>query len=189
MKSYAKSWILKASLIVIFIVIDLLSKYFLQRYFETGGDVIVVIRDFFNLEYVKNTGVAFGMFKNNVVASLIFPVIFLVVFVVYDVLCKTNKITYIFGFSLIISGAIGNLYDRIILKFVRDFFAIRIFPFVFNFADACVTIGFVLIVVSLLIDIVKKDKVRANQDKPVKENKDELSDNKKNTNEGEANEQ
>ena len=63
MKSYAKSWILKIGLIIGFLVIDLLSKYFLQRYFETGGDIVVIIKEFFTLEYVKNTGVAFGMFN------------------------------------------------------------------------------------------------------------------------------
>lgn len=188
MKSYAKSWILKIGLIIGFVLIDLLSKYFLQRYFETGGDVIVIIKDFFSLEYVKNTGVAFGMFKNNVVASLIFPIIFLVVFVVYDVLCKSKRKTYIFGFSLIIAGALGNLYDRIILKFVRDFFAVKIFPFVFNFADACVTIGFILIVISLIIDISKKENSKNNQEILTEENEVLLSEDSK-TNKGGADEQ
>ena len=158
MKSYAKSWIVKGILIIAFFAIDLLSKYFLQKHFENGGESIVVIKNFFNLEYVKNSGVAFGMFQNSIVASLLFPIIFLVAFVVYDVLCKGKKMPYIIGFSLIIAGALGNLYDRIILKFVRDFFAMSIFPFVFNFADACVTIGFIMIMIVLIFDIAKGDK-------------------------------
>ena len=172
MKSYGKSWILKGSLIVVFLVIDLLSKYFLQKHFESGGESIVVIKNFFNLEYVKNTGVAFGMFKNSVVASLIFPIIFLVAFAVYDVVCKGKKMPYVVGFSMIIAGAIGNLYDRIILKFVRDFFAINIFLFVFNFADACVTIGFVLVMIVLIVEIIKGENKKAEEKKFKKDAKD-----------------
>lgn len=171
MKSYAKSWIVKSILIVVLVGLDLLSKYLLQQYFENGGEPIVVINNFFNLEYVQNTGVAFGMFKNSVVASLVFPIIFLLAFVAYDILCKTNKKTYIVAFSLIIAGAIGNLYDRIILKFVRDFFAVKIFPFVFNFADACVSIGFVMLVVVFILDIIKSDKQKKNNVKIKNENK------------------
>ena len=158
MKSYAKSWILKASLILGFLAIDLVSKYLLQSYFDNGGEVVRVIPKVFNLEYVKNTGISFGMFKESVVASLILPILFLCVFGVYDAIGKEKKLLYSFGFSMIVAGALGNLYDRILLKFVRDFFAFSFFPFVFNCADACITIGFVLVVVNYVITLSKKEK-------------------------------
>ncbi len=166
MKSYAKSWILKGILIIVFVAMDLITKFVLQKHFDDGGDVIKIIPNIFSLEYLKNTGISFGLFKGSKVASLILPILFLCVFVAYDIFTKEKKICYSIGFSLIIGGAIGNLYDRIVLKFVRDFFAFSFFPFIFNIADACICVGFVLIVIHLLISIFKpkkEDKAQINE--------------------------
>lgn len=55
------------------------------------------------------------------------------------------------GLALVLSGAIGNLIDRVALGYVRDFIAFDFINFpVFNFADSCITVGAVLLVVSVL---------------------------------------
>ena len=61
---------------------------------------------------------------------------------------------------LIIGGGIGNLIDRIFYGYVVDYLSISFFPPVCNFADYCITIGAVLMVIYLLFfsDFIKKDK-------------------------------
>lgn len=55
------------------------------------------------------------------------------------------------GLALVLSGAIGNLIDRVALGYVRDFIAFDFMNFpVFNFADSCITVGAVLLIVSVL---------------------------------------
>ena len=53
------------------------------------------------------------------------------------------------GLAVLLAGAVGNLIDRATLGYVIDFFEIRGFP-VFNVADACVTVGAVLIIIHAL---------------------------------------
>ena len=70
---------------------------------------------------------------------------------------KLNKInTYLY--SLVISGIVGNLIDRIIRGYVVDFIGIRLFSYnfpIFNFADLYIVIG-----VLLFIIIGDKDEIR-----------------------------
>ena len=58
---------------------------------------------------------------------------------------------------LIIGGGIGNLIDRIFLGYVVDYIQVSFFPPIFNFADCCVTVGTVLLMVHILFFLDKKD--------------------------------
>lgn len=136
-----KSYIFFASIVVLGVVIDLLTKILFEKYFVGGGKEIVVIPNFFSFTYVKNTGAAFGIFGESTWALSIASVFFVGVFVTYDIFYHSNNLWYVFGISMLISGAIGNLVDRVFLGYVRDFINIEIFPFVFNFADALITFG------------------------------------------------
>ena len=64
---------------------------------------------------------------------------------------KENYNKYeIIGYSLLLSGAIGNLIDRIIYGYVIDYLDFRILGYnypIFNFADMCIVIGLVLIII------------------------------------------
>jgi len=135
------SYIVILIIFVISIVLDLVTKVLIQNYFEAGNDSIHVIKGFFEITYLKNTGAAYGMFSDNTIMLTIVSIAMVIVFVVYDIFNHSNNILYILGFSFIISGAIGNMIDRIFLGYVRDFISIRLFNFVFNIADIFVTFG------------------------------------------------
>ena len=104
---------------------------------------------YFWLTYVENTGAAFGMFQNGN-ALLIVVMIAVITFIVWSWrdIAHYGKIAQ-WGGVLILTGAIGNLYDRITLGFVVDFLDFRVWP-VFNVADSCITVGAVLVGISLL---------------------------------------
>ncbi|NFD20214.1 signal peptidase II [Clostridium botulinum] len=115
---------------------------------------MVVIKNLFTFSYLENRGAAFGIFQNRLIfLSLITAIVILgvVYFIVkYKPTSKLLKISL----SLIISGAIGNLIDRIYYKFVVDFIMLHYkdvyyFP-TFNVADMLVVIGTVLLAIYIL---------------------------------------
>jgi len=124
------------------IVLDQLTK-FLVRIFLTKGQSIALIPNILHLSYIQNTGSAFGLLQNTVPLLIWFSVIVLgLIFFFYD---KINFIPR----ALLIAGIIGNLIDRIFLKFVVDFIDFRIWP-VFNVADSCLTIGAIMLVIFII---------------------------------------
>ena len=82
---------------------------------------------------------------------IVLPVIVLVGITVYTYLDKSLDKTSIIGFSLIIGGGIGNIFDRIVYGSVTDFLYLNFEFFktgIFNIADLSVTIGMILIFIS-----------------------------------------
>lgn len=156
--SKKKSYIIFAVVIVLGIVIDLVSKVLFANYFEAGGKDITVIPNFFYFTYVKNTGAAFGIFGESTVALTIVSVIFVALFVLYDIFYHSNNMWYVLGWSMLVSGAIGNFIDRIFLGYVRDFVSIELFSFVFNIADVLITFGVICFGVYLLFYGFREDK-------------------------------
>ncbi len=105
---------------------------------------------YFWLTYVENTGAAFGMFQNGN-ALLIAVMIAVIAFIVWSWkdISRYGAVAQ-WGGVLILTGAVGNLYDRITLGFVVDFLDFRVWP-VFNVADSCITVGAVLVGLGLLL--------------------------------------
>lgn len=137
--------------IVVFILIliaDQISKSILFSNLYLG-ESIPVIPNIFHITMVYNTGIAFGLFKNQTVlfSAVSFFVIALIIFSILDQR-KRKEVSYveIFALYLILSGAIGNLIDRFRLGFVVDFLDFRVWP-VFNIADSAITIGVILILI------------------------------------------
>lgn len=144
--------------IILFIVglvlIDQVSKLLVVNYLS---DKIVLINNFFSLDYVKNTGAAFGFFSGNIF-FLVLITLALVIYLIYELKQNIDKKFNLVFIILIISGAIGNLIDRVFRGFVVDFISFILFnnqmP-VFNIADIFVTCG----VAGLIFVIFKEEKV------------------------------
>ena len=134
-----------ASLLIVLVTLglDQWTKWAIERSISLNESV-EMIKHFFYLTYVQNTGAGFSMFALAAILYMFF---------------KTEDSRYQICLSLVFSGAIGNFIDRMALGYVRDFFSFYIFgyPFpVFNVADICITIGIVLILVSMFIDDKKE---------------------------------
>jgi signal peptidase II len=134
-------------LLIIFLTgIDQLSKwYFYTNRFQYDG--FVVIKDFFYLTYLENRGAAFGVLQNFRWAFIILTIVAVSIMIWYFI--KNNNIVFRISMAFLISGAIGNLIDRLLRGFVVDF--LDFFPFgydfpIFNFADICVNIGAFLLI-------------------------------------------
>ncbi|MBL7158279.1 MAG: signal peptidase II [Candidatus Omnitrophica bacterium] len=136
-------------LAIIIAVTDQASKFFISSNLNLN-EPVPVIQNFFHLALVHNTGVAFGLLKNS---TLFFAGISLVavLFIIFYLTRRTDKnFTFKLGLTMILGGAIGNLIDRVRLGYVIDFLDFLVWP-VFNIADSCITIGAVLILVSIFI--------------------------------------
>ncbi|CEO10476.1 lipoprotein signal peptidase [[Clostridium] sordellii] len=136
-------------IIIGLIAIDQISKYLAVNYLANIGS-IPIIKNIFHLTYVENRGAAFGMFQNN---QIIFIVVAIAacVFGLYYLYKKDLNILGKSSIILIISGALGNLIDRIRLGFVVDYFDFRvIWDYVFNVADVFVVVGTILLCVYII---------------------------------------
>ncbi|MBF0569541.1 MAG: signal peptidase II [Candidatus Omnitrophica bacterium] len=124
------------------ILLDRLTKIFFSTLLHLN-ESWPIIRKVFHFTLVHNTGIAFGLFKNNGFVFFIVPAIAIALLAYniyyYHKFGELDRI-YIIAFSLILGGAIGNLVDRISLGYVVDFIDFRIWP-VFNIADSAITIG------------------------------------------------
>ena len=143
-------------IIIVGLVLDLVTKWLFAEYFANGASDIIVIANFFKFTFVKNTGAAYGMFGDSTLTLTIISVLFVVGFMIYDYFNHSNDIFYVLGISFIISGAIGNMVDRIFLGYVRDFVNISLFNFVFNIADVLITFGVIFFIIYLLMTIIKE---------------------------------
>jgi signal peptidase II len=102
--------------------------------------------------YVQNTHGAFGMFGNSPVLLIVLALLVLAVFTYAfrDAVRRSSLVRIAFG--MIVGGAIGNIVDRFQHRWVVDFIDFRtIWPNVFNVADACITVGVGLLVLSQLV--------------------------------------
>jgi len=133
------------------VLVDRLTKNFFAGFLGLN-ESIAVFPHFLYFSLVHNTGIAFGFFKDCGAVFIIIPVI-LTGLLIYNVYYYRHSPTlsrlYIVAFSLILGGAIGNLYDRIFLGYVIDFIDFRVWP-VFNVADSAITIGAALILLKCI---------------------------------------
>lgn len=135
-------------IVIIWLVLDQVSKYYVMNHFAIGESVSV-IQNVFHLTYIINRGAAFGMLANQRWFFLVVAFILIVVYAIYHKKVNRGPISLRIGSALLISGAIGNGIDRYVLHGVVDFFDFRIWP-IFNVADIGICVGVACIIYHLL---------------------------------------
>ena len=127
--------------------------FFLDRYskilvLQKISENSYYVNNYLNLDLLWNTGIGFGLLSSNssFLYNSITVVIALVIIFLIIISLKSDKFEKI-TFSLIIGGAIGNFYDRVIFKAVPDFIDFHYHDlhwFTFNLADIFISIGIIL---------------------------------------------
>jgi len=134
------------------VFLDRISKSFFSDILSLG-ESIPVVRNVLHMTLVHNTGIAFGMLKNQGVVFIVIPIVAIVLlgYNIYYYKNNDEKLSrlYIIAFSMILGGAFGNLIDRILYGYVIDFIDLRIWP-VFNVADSAITVGAVIIAIKCI---------------------------------------
>ncbi len=146
-------------LIVSIIILDQVTKIYVYNNFYLGESV-PVIKGFFNLTYVRNSGAAFGMggsFANWIRYSLFLalPVVACIWIVALMVKSMEESVLLSVAYAMILGGAIGNLIDRFRLDFVVDFFDFYIGKHhfaTFNVADSAISIAAALLILDYFLN-------------------------------------
>ena len=132
---------------------DRISKILTLKYLAGVGSIEVT--PFFRLTYVENTGAAFGSFKNgNLYLALISAAVLFIMFKWKAEVDRLGRCASL-GFIFIVAGALGNMYDRLALGFVVDYFDFIIWP-VFNVADSFICVGAGLVMLGVFKDWKRK---------------------------------
>lgn len=142
------------SLVILNIILDQLSKFWIRGNVAPYND-INIIADYFIITNVENSGAFLGLGSDfsPVIKSILLlalPVGVLVTVLVYVFKDKSIDKLSLIGYSSIIGGGIGNIYDRFLYGSVTDFLFIDLGGVfktgIFNIADLSVTTGMILII-------------------------------------------
>ena len=137
-------------LIAVIVALDQWSKWAIKTSFNLYQSK-PVIQDLLHFTYVTNDGMAFGLSFPGGKHVLLIMTILLTGFIVGFLWKEKNGHPLIkYGLALILSGAIGNLIDRLLYGKVVDFLDLMIGNFhwyIFNIADSSVTIGMILFII------------------------------------------
>lgn len=151
---------IKGSLfVVVLFLIDIISKYYIESILEVS-ESIVIIKNFFSITYALNTGAAFSILEGNMIFFYTVSVIGLVFMAFLYKSSKKNIEKYFV--LMMVAGTLGNLYDRILFQYVRDFLDFIIFGYdyaIFNFADTFLVTGVVLYIGSSIYDEMLKGRI------------------------------
>ena len=145
-----RAWsLLIAALVFAF---DRVTKVLIERYVSVW-DTHNVIPGFFDIVHTKNRGAAFGMFAegNSEIRTFLLIGVSLVVLLFISALLlqparagfSGSRLTMA-GLSLVLGGAMGNMYDRIVSGMVTDFLEFYVGQWhfaAFNIADSAITVG------------------------------------------------
>ncbi|MCX6099133.1 MAG: signal peptidase II [Candidatus Bipolaricaulota bacterium] len=133
----------------VLLVLDRITKAWATRTLVLG-DPHPLIGNAIRLTRVHNTGGAFGVLAGNPFIFVIVSFVIAIAVLVAFILLRGRRPVLRLALVLVFVGAVGNLFDRLSVGYVVDFFEIVGFP-VFNVADSCVTVGAILIVLYALV--------------------------------------
>ena len=144
--------VLYVFLVILLVTVDQFIKKIVDTEMEFNS-IKPVIPGFFSLHYVRNTGSAFSLFAEKdwgiYFLSGMSLVLGILIFVLMLIAASRSMKLISFAFCLLASGALGNLVDRVWLKYVIDYlrfdFGTYTFP-IFNFADICAVVGTILLI-------------------------------------------
>tara|TARA_B100001057_G_C22675523_1_gene881630 strand:+ start:461 stop:943 length:483 start_codon:yes stop_codon:yes gene_type:complete len=145
--------------ILLIFLIDRYAKIKIISLLENQNNLY--INDYLNLSLVFNTGIGFGLFSLDagIYYNLLTIFILSVIFMLFVFMIKSDTREKMF-YSLVIGGAIGNLYDRIFYQAVPDFidFHIENFHwFSFNIADIFISLGIIFMIINEIFFKNKKN--------------------------------
>ncbi len=140
-------------------VIDQVTKYLVIQKLPVNNS-IEIIKGFFYITHINNTGAAFGLFQGYTKVLTVISIIAIFLIVLLKTILKINSVFYNISLGFILGGALGNLVDRYFAGKVTDFFNFTFFGAVFNVADLFINIGFCFTIIIILKEYFVKRRLR-----------------------------
>lgn len=158
-------YVIWGAVIALCVIADQITKFFVVQNIALNTGSVTVIPNILEFIYVRNTGAAFGSMKGEGGRWI---------FMTFSTIAILGVLGYLFwkrpkskllcaSLALIVGGGIGNMIDRIVLKYVVDFINFIAFPrlwyFPFNVADSCVVVGSFMLIAWMVVDTVREVKL------------------------------
>ena len=150
---YKRENIFSLTIILLVFIFDRITKLKVLSNFSESS---YYINDYINLELIWNTGIGFGLLSSSsiLIYHSISIIIGIIIFAMLIVLIRSEQLMEKTIFSIIIGGACGNIYDRLIYNAVPDFIDVHyqnFHWFVFNIADIFISLGIILFLIKELL--------------------------------------
>lgn len=138
--------------------IDQLLKYWAVHQLRPVGTV-PIIENIFHFTYIENRGMAFGMMEGQQWLLIWVTAAVLLVLVIVVLSGRLKHKFPLFAAAVVLGGGVGNLIDRVYRGYVVDYIHVKAINFaVFNFADACVTIGTLALAVWVICSELRRSR-------------------------------
>ena len=150
LKNYNKNIYIDFIVILSIFLLDRISKLYIIYLDEKLGNSEIYFSKFFNIQLIWNDGIAFGLlaFNENIYYNALTGIIVLVTLVVFFFMIRSKGIEK-YCFMMILSGSLGNIFDRLYYSAVPDFIDLHyqnFHWFIFNVADIFITSGVLLLI-------------------------------------------
>ncbi len=161
------SFVLAIITAVLFLAADQLSKYYINATFALA-ETKPAVDGLFDFTYIHNKGGAWGMLNGYTWLLLALTVLAMLVCIAMLIKSGKNNKLLFWSISLILSGGLGNMIDRIFRDGnVVDFIHLQFIDFpIFNIADCAVVIGAVLLIIHFIIDFKSSSKEQSETSVP-----------------------
>ena len=147
-----------AVMVVLIVAFDQITKYFAKSYLM-NRDAVTFIDGFIEFRYAENTGMAFSALSGGRWFFIVLTSVVAGGVIFFMSRKKAQSDLWLFWtLGVLVSGAIGNLIDRVLFGYVIDFINPTFVNFaIFNIADCAVTLGTISLIAYMLFDTFKKD--------------------------------
>ena len=148
-------------LIVILFCLDQGVKVWMEHLLLNGS--IVLIPNFFSWQWVENTGAAWSIFENQRIFLILISLLCLIFLSIIKNTVKESRWKFL-AVSFLYAGILGNLVDRIVFGYVKDYLSFTIFGYhfpVFNLADVFIVLGAILFIIAVLKEESSHGQVRS----------------------------
>ena len=156
LRNLTKNFYINLFTILLVYFLDRISKIYIIHLDENNFGSDIFTSSHLNITLIWNKGIAFGLFSSDTIYfyNFLSLIIGAVILILVIMALKNNGFRR-YSLLMIIGGALGNLYDRILFKAVTDFIDFHIGNFhwfIFNVSDIFITIGVIAMIILELID-------------------------------------
>ena len=161
-KYFNKNFFINIIIILTIFLLDRISKIYVIYLDKNFLSSEIFSSEFLNIILIWNEGIAFGLFsfKEEIFYNILTIIILLIILIIFYMILKHQGLKK-YALLMIIGGALGNFFDRIVYNAVPDFIDLHVGDFhwfIFNIADIFITLGVILMIILEFTDINKEKK-------------------------------
>ena len=163
LKNLNKNFFVNSLIVLSIFFIDRLSKIYVIYLDEIFLGSEIFSSKFLNISLIWNEGIAFGLFSftEKTFYNFLTIIIFIIILVIFFMIIKSRGLKK-YSLIMILGGAAGNFFDRVVTKAVPDFIDLHVSDFhwfIFNIADVFITLGVILMIILEFADNNKEKKL------------------------------